>query len=36
LDGGISEELGNKGLVRVDSKTQLARSLIGMVVRGGL
>jgi molybdate transport system substrate-binding protein len=35
LDGGIAEELGNKGLVRVDSKTQLARSLIGMVVRGG-
>jgi molybdate transport system substrate-binding protein len=36
LDGGIAEELGNEGLVRVDSKTQLARSLIGMVVRGGL
>jgi molybdate transport system substrate-binding protein len=35
LDGGIAEELGNKGLVRADSKIQLARSLIGMVVRAG-
>jgi molybdate transport system substrate-binding protein len=35
LDGGIAEELGNKGLVRADSKIQFARSLIGMVVRAG-
>jgi molybdate transport system substrate-binding protein len=37
LDGGIAEELGNKnkGLVRADSKIQLARSLIGVVVRAG-
>src|SRR5246500_117548 len=35
LDGGIAEELGKKGLVRADSKTDLARSLIGMVVRAG-
>jgi molybdate transport system substrate-binding protein len=35
LDGGIAEELGNKGLVHADSKIQLARSLIGMVVRAG-
>ena len=35
LDGGIAEELGDKGLVRADSKIQLARSLIGMVVRAG-
>ena len=35
LDGGIAEELGKKGLVRADSKTELARSLIGMVVRAG-
>jgi len=35
LDGGIADELGNKGLVRVDTKRQLARSLIGMVVRAG-
>src|SRR5215831_9732473 len=35
LDGGIAEELGDKGLVRADSKIRLARSLIGMVVRAG-
>jgi molybdate transport system substrate-binding protein len=35
LDGGAADELGNRGLVRVDSKIQLARSLIGMVVRAG-
>jgi molybdate transport system substrate-binding protein len=33
LDGGIADELGKKGLVRADSKADLARSLIGMVVR---
>src|SRR5215475_2841043 len=35
LDGGIAEELGKKGLVRAVSKTDLARALIGMVVRAG-
>lgn len=35
LDGGAADELGKRGLVRADSKTELARSLIGMVVRSG-
>ena len=35
LDGGAADELGKRGLVRADSKTVLARSLIGMVVRDG-
>ncbi len=35
LDGGAADELGRRGLVRADSKTELARSLIGMVVREG-
>jgi molybdate transport system substrate-binding protein len=35
LDGGAADELGKQGLVRSDSKVDLARSLIGMVVRGG-
>src|SRR6516164_1758608 len=35
LDGNAAEELGRKGLVRADSRTELARSLIGMVVREG-
>jgi molybdate transport system substrate-binding protein len=35
LDGGAADELGKRGLVRADSKTVLARSLIGMVVREG-
>jgi molybdate transport system substrate-binding protein len=35
LDGGATDELAKKGLVRADSKTELARSLIGMVVREG-
>jgi len=35
LDGGAADELGKRGLVRADSKTVLARSLIGMVVRAG-
>jgi molybdate transport system substrate-binding protein len=35
LDGGAADELGKRGLVRADSKTELAHSLIGMVVRAG-
>ena len=35
LDGGATDELGKRGLVRADSKIELARSLIGMVVRAG-
>jgi len=35
LDGGAADELGKRGLVHADSKTELARSLIGMVVRAG-
>ena len=35
LDGAAADELGSKGLVRADSKINLARSLIGMVVRAG-
>src|SRR5580704_8423882 len=35
LDGGAADELARKGLVRADSKTELARSLVGMVVREG-
>src|SRR6478752_5240333 len=35
LDGGAADELGRRGLLRADSKTNLARSLIGMVVRAG-
>ncbi|MGO8910112.1 MAG: substrate-binding domain-containing protein [Bradyrhizobium sp.] len=35
LDGGATDELGRQGLLRADSKTELARSLIGMVVREG-
>ena len=35
LDGGAADELGKRGLVRADSKINLARSLIGMVVRAG-
>src|SRR5216684_9163518 len=33
--GGAADELGKRGLVRADSKVELARSLIGMVVRAG-
>src|SRR5438270_11512701 len=33
MDGGAADELGRRGLVRPDSKVDLARSLIGMVVR---
>jgi len=35
LDGAAADELGKRGLVRADSKVELARSLIGMVVREG-
>src|SRR5258708_4551295 len=35
LDGGAADELGKKGLLRADSKVELARSLIGMVVPAG-
>jgi molybdate transport system substrate-binding protein len=35
LDGGAADELGKQGLVRAESKIELARSLIGMVVRAG-
>jgi molybdate transport system substrate-binding protein len=35
INGGIAGELENKGLLRADSAVQLARSLIGMVVREG-
>jgi molybdate transport system substrate-binding protein len=35
LDGGAADELGKRGLVQTDSKVELARSLIGMVVRDG-
>jgi molybdate transport system substrate-binding protein len=35
MDGAAADELGRRGLVRADTKTDLARSLIGMVVRAG-
>jgi molybdate transport system substrate-binding protein len=35
MDGGAVDDLGTRGLVRGDSKIDLARSLIGMVVRAG-
>src|SRR5437899_3662700 len=35
LDGGAADELGRRGLARADSKVELARSMIGMVVRAG-
>jgi molybdate transport system substrate-binding protein len=35
LDGGAADDLGKRGLVRADSKVELARSQIGMVVRAG-
>jgi molybdate transport system substrate-binding protein len=35
LDGGAADELGKRGLVRADSKIDLASSQIGMVVRAG-
>jgi molybdate transport system substrate-binding protein len=35
LDGGAADELGKRDLVRAESKVELARSQIGMVVRAG-
>ena len=35
LDGGAADALGKRGLLHTDSKIELARSLIGMVVRAG-
>lgn len=35
LDSGSADELGERGFVRPESKVDLARSLIGMVVREG-
>jgi molybdate transport system substrate-binding protein len=35
MDGGSADELGKRGLVRADTKVELARSQIGMVVRSG-
>lgn len=35
LDGAAADELGKRGLVRADSKVELARSMVGMVVREG-
>src|SRR5689334_3843434 len=35
LDGGAADELAKRGIVRADSKTLLAKSLVGMVVRAG-
>jgi len=35
LDGGSADALAKRGLVRSESKTEFARSLIGMVVREG-
>jgi len=35
LDGGAADELVRQGLARADSKVNLSRSLIGMVVRAG-
>jgi molybdate transport system substrate-binding protein len=35
LDGGAADELGRRDVLRADSKIELGRSLIGMVVRAG-
>jgi molybdate transport system substrate-binding protein len=35
MDGGSLDELSRRGLLRADSRVDLARSLIGMVVRAG-
>src|SRR5258705_9998744 len=35
LDGAAADELAKRGFVRADSKVELARSLVGMVVRDG-
>src|SRR5947208_8754405 len=35
MDGASADELGRRGLVRANSKVELARSMVGMVVRAG-
>ena len=35
LDGGAAEDLVRRGVVRADSRVELARSQVGMVVRAG-
>ena len=35
MDGASAEELAKRGVVRADSKVELARSMVGMVVRAG-
>ncbi len=35
MDGASADELARRGVVRADSKVELARSMIGMVVRAG-
>src|SRR5882672_2820426 len=35
MDGASADELGRRGVVRTDSKVELARSMVGMVVRAG-
>jgi molybdate transport system substrate-binding protein len=35
LDGGAADELGKRGMVRPETKVELARSFVGMVVRAG-
>jgi molybdate transport system substrate-binding protein len=35
LDGAMADELAGRGLVRADTKVELARSMIGAVVRAG-
>ena len=35
MDGGAADELAQRGAVRADTKVELARSQIGMVVRAG-
>jgi molybdate transport system substrate-binding protein len=35
MDGAAADELGRRQLIQADSKVELARSLIGMVVRAG-
>src|SRR5947207_11112111 len=35
MDGAAAEELGRRGIVRADTRVELARSQVGMVVRAG-
>jgi molybdate transport system substrate-binding protein len=35
MDGASADELGRRGVVRTDGKVELARSMVGMVVRAG-